>query len=744
MTKRFRRIVNSTFTPPRKKRISSRWIPIVLVFAVGLTLASVWNVFHSFSIAIHGQFASNGLPSKKQLCQNPSKIWAGLSESLRSKSRVPALKAALYTPYNIVPGGGERYLLSAAAVFQALNFHVLLLTSDNNVCKTKSMLLEVVEALEVPLNPSKLSYERVADIRRFSLRQAARFEVFFLLGNEKLPQFSGLGKVNLYMCQFPFDLNRKNGMHELNAFSTYDNVLVNSRYTYRHYNKYTQSAFLEAGKVNLPTPLVSLLYPPVAERMYDSLKKITVHRKDIIMIGRIFDGRQNKGYRAALSMFQQVMQCTEYDVRLHIVGSLMPGHEEFYQILVTTVRRIGLNVDFHINAHQSEIMDILSKSLVQWHLTGIDSVEQDPASEEHFGVSVVEGMQAGVIPVVINKGGLGEIVQNGSSGFIGASKAEVVHLTCALFQKPSSHLLDIGKEAQSSAKAFSYDRFQKSLCVLVQRAFLSKPFQHLVSRTSHIVRSSTFNLPAQADKIALIIEDRQHFALEYIIKNVLYHLGHGWGLVVVHTQTNEVYVHERLTSIKNVTFVKFDVDYISIDLLNKYLKNTSSWAFTAEKVLFFQTDSLLLHGNITNFLEYDYIGAPWHLENERWSMMQNAIPTGVGNGGLSLRSTAAMRKIAREFGHLSPTSENEDLFFVKHMQNSAYRLPSRAIAYDFALEVPCIDLEMKKDDMQLTAPHRHHEGPLALHAAWYYMTDIANMKKLLRFLEYSLCSESSM
>jgi hypothetical protein len=53
----------------------------------------------------------------------------------------------------------------------------------------------------------------------------------------------------------------------------------------------------------------------------------------------------------------------------------------------------GLPVHFHIGVAAHVIEELLHSSLVQWHLTGIElgpGVE-DPASEEHFGISIAEG-----------------------------------------------------------------------------------------------------------------------------------------------------------------------------------------------------------------------------------------------------------------------------------------------------------------------------------------------------------------
>ena len=57
------------------------------------------------------------------------------------------------------------------------------------------------------------------------------YSAFLLLGNEKYPQWAGLGHVNFYMCQFPFDLDRATGPAQQRALASYDYVFLNSQFS---------------------------------------------------------------------------------------------------------------------------------------------------------------------------------------------------------------------------------------------------------------------------------------------------------------------------------------------------------------------------------------------------------------------------------------------------------------------------------------------------------------------------------
>jgi hypothetical protein len=97
----------------------------------------------------------------------------------------------------------------------------------------------------------------------------------------------------------------------------------------------------------------------------------------------------------------------------------------------------------------------------------------------------------------------------------------------------------------------------------------------------------------------------------------------------------------------------------------------------------FQTDSILRRRGIDDFLEFDYVGAPW---------MQALISgddrdeeTGpVGNGGLSLRKKSAMLEILAH--HEREPDLQEDQFFSRWLYRDGHRMPSLTTASLFSTE----------------------------------------------------------
>ncbi|KAL4444085.1 hypothetical protein ABPG75_011822 [Micractinium tetrahymenae] len=657
-------------------------------------------------------------------------------------------RAAVYTPYNIVFGGGERYLLTVVQVMQEMGYLVDVLVRTHNLCSSTDQLLRVASGLRVQLKPDMVALRQVEVKGTHIQAPQEGYSLFMLLGNEKLPTFAGIGHVNFYMCQFPFDLNRAPLPGTTKALSTYDYVLLNSEYTDRWYNQAVRTHLEAALHMRGAGPQVVVLHPPVEPFPAKSQllvegpdgEKVEPRREHIMLLGRFFRGRQSKGHYAAIEIFESVLPSLPPNTQLHLVGNMMPGHKEYVDKLRQRAGR--LPVHFHIGVTPQKIEEVMHSSLVQWHLTGIGlEVAEDPASEEHFGISIAEGMSAGVIPVVLNRGGVTDIVRHGVTGYLAQSAQEIGETTKEVFGMGAALLAQLRSNAISWVERFSTKSFAKNFRVLANRGLLTKPFRHLIQHTGDIVYPRSFNLPAKSTKAALIIEARQHYAFEYVVKNVMYHLGEEWSLIVYHGKSNAAFVRDVLASVSNVKYRELDTHQLPVASLNALLKAPEFWGELqgVQRVLFFQTDSVLVHGGVGEFLQYDYVGAPWHRKNERWRLTRDAMPQGVGNGGLSLRSVPAMLELTRAHGNTSGAQQEDFVWSaVMEREGERYRLAPRDAAYRFCVEVPCEDLEKGR---QPGGPAQTLPAlPMALHASWYYFWGHAKrFADLLMLLETSVC-----
>jgi hypothetical protein len=174
-----------------------------------------------------------------------------------------------------------------------------------------------------------------------------------------------------------------------------------------------------------------------------------------------------------------------------------------------------------------------------------------------------------------------------------------------------------------------------------------------------------FNLfiPKVTDYYAVIFETRIHPHLLTVIKSTLFHLNKTnspikWGLQIFHGNQNKKIIENITTKFDNVVATNLEIDNVSKEEYNDILLTSDFWKqVKGTKALIFQTDSLLLRGGIDEFLEYDYVGAPWRKPKEnQW----------VGNGGLSLRTVSKMIEICEN----NPVTEQiwEDIYFMKYMK----------------------------------------------------------------------------
>lgn len=152
-------------------------------------------------------------------------------------------------------------------------------------------------------------------------------------------------------------------------------------------------------------------------------------------------------------------------------------------------------------------------------------------------------------------------------------------------------------------------------------------------------------------KGALIIENR-FTSLDEIIERHAAFLPDDWQVAIIDDAP-----------------VKTMADY------NKLLTSKAFWeAIPFDRVLIFQHDSGLLRKGIEEFLEWDYVGAPWPWQEHG------------GNGGLSLRNPKAMIAIIEAFPYNPAVHGNEDVYFSNHMEQARFKLAPRNVCSKFSVE----------------------------------------------------------
>jgi glycosyltransferase involved in cell wall biosynthesis len=539
------------------------------------------------------------------------------------------------------------------------------------------------------------------------------------------------------MNQFPFDGDREIQDHEKPCLQTYHAVIFNSYYSLGYWETFAHDwkKHLLANRLNVPQRLV--LYPPV-QQFPSSPPNAEGHRPvNILMMGRFFLGRQSKRQEDALRVFSQLkhrLLAEQYKwtnlprPQLFLVGGQQPGHEDFTKKLVKHAEEIG---DVHVvtDATPSQVYHIMANATVVWSMTGFGAEEDDPADAEHFGIAVTEAMSAGAYPILLNRGGLPEIVCEDTQAIFHGNCTPVVGALASSDEDFVSYTMEVLLDENDQASKWRIA--SKSRASRFSSAMFVKAFTNMVHKGSYLQfwtrlqnimhdKQEMMVLPREVTPyVAVIVEMRIDVVLPTVIRNQMAMLGCMWRLHVFHGKRSEAWLHASLSDLKHVEYTLLEQNDLNDSSYNHLLKQAWFWKRLGdgtEYALVFQLDGIMLKPAIVQFLDYDYIGAPWTKDNDIYKGINEANvkilalkpSQRVGNGGFSLRKVRAMLHAIAVYGEQTTDDEQEDVFFVRWLPVLGYTVAPLHAAASFALEVPVDDTHMPAG------------GPMALHQSWLY------------------------
>ena len=179
----------------------------------------------------------------------------------------------------------------------------------------------------------------------------------------------------------------------------------------------------------------SVLAPPI-----DDFSAAGVRQRVILSVGRIFRGRYNdKRYDILIEGFKQLCEHTDdRSWEYRIVGNCSRDPDSLAYLETLRARADGYPVQFHVNSPYADLRRHYNEASIFWHGAGYGVDEQrEPERTEHFGMTTVEAMSAGCVPVVFNMGGQKEIVRHGESGFLWNTLEDLVAYTTTVRTDPA-------------------------------------------------------------------------------------------------------------------------------------------------------------------------------------------------------------------------------------------------------------------------------------------------------------------
>jgi glycosyltransferase involved in cell wall biosynthesis len=340
---------------------------------------------------------------------------------------------ALYDHTLQLIGGGEKYGCTMAQALQD-DFAITLITHqpvsladlmnwynlDLTRCRIKIMPLNFFAGRDQgQINPDLVSARTENPFLAVS-RESGNYDIF--INNSMLEMVYPLANISLFVCHFP---ERPKGAYFYTQH--YQHLIYNSRYT---------AEWIEKKWHISPNQHI---YPPVD--MEPDPGEALPKEKIILSVAR-FESGGSKQQAEMISAFARLRARAPQELqdwKLILCGGSSSANPYLEKIKALLNTHPGLPVELKINIPLSELKQLYTRSAIFWHFCGLG--QSNPAHVEHFGMSTVEAMQNGCLPIVFDGGGQREIVEHGISGYRFSSIGELLGRTLKTIRDPGKREL---------------------------------------------------------------------------------------------------------------------------------------------------------------------------------------------------------------------------------------------------------------------------------------------------------------
>ncbi|HUC95001.1 MAG TPA: glycosyltransferase family 4 protein [Candidatus Saccharimonadales bacterium] len=337
------------------------------------------------------------------------------------------MRAAIHNPYLDTLGGGERYTAVFAQVLLKNGYLVDLEWKDPEIKKTLEQRFGInLDGLNI-----------VDDVKK-----GDGYDLCFWVSDGSIPLLHA--RNNILHFQVPFHGVAGRSLLNRMKLIRINKIVCNSQFTKKTVDK-------EYGVEGV------VIYPPV-----DTLG-IKPKRKEnmILYVGRFSRILQSKGQEVLVKSFEKMFDSGLKDWKLVLAGGTEVGAGNYVNELRKTVS--GYPIDIFENLDFKKLKDLYGKAKIFWSASGYGVNEnKNPEKVEHFGITVVEAMAGGTVPVIYSAGGHTEIVVTNENGFLWDNPAKLINKTQDLVNDPSM-LRKLALNARESSTKYSLAGFEKGV-----------------------------------------------------------------------------------------------------------------------------------------------------------------------------------------------------------------------------------------------------------------------------------------
>lgn len=352
-------------------------------------------------------------------------------------------KALIFDPYLDTLGGGERYILSFALGLVQEGYSVEIAWPDRlGLINAEKRFGLDLSTLSINEKAYYSCVHRTSLLKRFMFTR--QYDLIFWVSDGSLPFL--FSKNNLIHFQVPFK-------------TIGGNALVNKIKTiFVHRFVYNSEFTRNVHENHFPKQKGFVLYPPIDTQSFLPAKK----EKIILSVARFDSPSHSKRQDILIEAFRELGKSVP-DYKMILVGGLM-GNDEVISRLKKQAS--GLSVEFIINPKFTELKSLYSKAQFFWHAAGfgVDEVK-DPEKVEHFGMTTVEAMASGAVPIVIAKGGQAEIITT-DTGYLCNNTSDIASKTLTLIHNQDKSSI-MSKASEERSCLFSIDNFNRKIKTLL-------------------------------------------------------------------------------------------------------------------------------------------------------------------------------------------------------------------------------------------------------------------------------------
>lgn len=343
------------------------------------------------------------------------------------------MRAAIYNPYLDTLGGGERYSMAFAQSLVRKGYRV------NVQWKNPSIKKKLKDRFGISLEGVNF----VKDVKR-----GDGYDICFWVSDGSIPLLRA--RKNILHFQIPFkNIGGRTLLNRMKLFRI-NSIVCNSRFTKKHIDK-------EFGVKSI------VLYPPI------DVEKLKPGKKEnlIISIGRFSQLTQAKRQDVLVSSFKKIYDSGFRDWKMILAGGVEVGVTDYVKNLREKAK--GYPIEIIESPSWKELRQIYGKAKIFWTASGygVDE-EKDPKGVEHFGITIVEAMAAGVAPFAYKAGGHKEIITDDTNGYLWLKNSELIKKTSELIQNEKL-LRKLVNKARKDSYAYNYERYKEQVLQLLTR-----------------------------------------------------------------------------------------------------------------------------------------------------------------------------------------------------------------------------------------------------------------------------------